>query len=330
MPEQKRGPAHAPLVRRPGSALVRTVAPTTAPDPEDLRLFADRPHPALEAGGGAGGTDRIPGTRRLWLAGALAAAVLVTSVTAIALLDRNAGHRPAQDRTTSAADGSPVPEALLPGTPGEAVATPEGKAGLTSPQADRTPASGSASPQDGRGADARASASAPSFSGTRTPGRTTSPSPGAGGGAPPASASKKSVQSVNYPDRHWLVHSSGVGLDPVGPGSSAGSRQAATFTVVPGLADPGCHSFSTGDGRYLRHRDFRLRADRDDGSTLFEQDATFCPRASSFPGATMLESYNYRGRFLRHFRFGLRLDPYQHSDIYRADAAFRLVKALAG
>ena len=66
----------------------------------------------------------------------------------------------------------------------------------------------------------------------------------------------------------------------------------------------------------------------DDGSSLFEQDATFCARASSYSGAVMLESVNYPGRYLRHQNFQLKLDPYQNSDLYRADSAFRFVAPL--
>ncbi|WP_234426270.1 AbfB domain-containing protein, partial [Streptomyces kebangsaanensis] len=90
-----------------------------------------------------------------------------------------------------------------------------------------------------------------------------------------------------------------------------------------------CHSFATADGGYLRHRGFLLRAEPDDGSALFRQDATFCPRVSAHAGAVMLESVNHPGRFLRHQNFQLRLDPYQSGDLYVADSAFRLVDGLA-
>jgi hypothetical protein len=131
---------------------------------------------------------------------------------------------------------------------------------------------------------------------------------------------------VNYPDRYWHVSGGYVKLDPI---TSASARQDATFKVVKGLADSSCYSFATHDGRYLRHRSFLLRSERNDGSGLFEQDATFCPRTSAYSGAVMLESVNYPGRFLRHQNFQLKLEPSQYSDLYRADSAFRLVDGLA-
>ncbi|MGI3203758.1 AbfB domain-containing protein [Streptomyces sp. GLT-R25] len=94
------------------------------------------------------------------------------------------------------------------------------------------------------------------------------------------------------------------------------------------MADSSCVSFSLGNNRYLRHYQFRLRADRHNGSELFKQDATFCPRPTGFNDAVMLESYNYRGRFLRHRNFEVRLESFDNSHLYRADSAFRLVKGL--
>ncbi|WP_324785474.1 AbfB domain-containing protein [Streptomyces sp. H51] len=154
---------------------------------------------------------------------------------------------------------------------------------------------------------------------------TVRPRPGvsADAGAP---APARSVRSVNYPDRYWQISEGHVRLDPV---NGPADRENSTFKLVKGLAEASCYSFATHDGGYLRHRDFLLRAERDDGSALFRQDATFCPRASAFPGAVMLESVNYPGRFLRHEDFRLKLEPWQNGELYRQDSAFRLVDGLA-
>jgi hypothetical protein len=122
------------------------------------------------------------------------------------------------------------------------------------------------------------------------------------------------------------VRDGSVRLDQIGSGPE--QREDATFRRVAGLADSSCYSFTTADGRYLRHRSFVLIEDTDDGSTLFRGDATFCPRPASSSGAVMLESSNYPGRFLRHRNFQLRLDPYQYDGLYRADSSFRLVAGL--
>ncbi|MFH8470057.1 AbfB domain-containing protein [Streptomyces sp. NPDC017991] len=256
----------------------------------------------------------IPGTRRLWLAGALLLAVLAATVTAVTVLDEDRGTAP-EDRTenTSAKD-----EPLVAAPPVAATA-PSGKSGLAAPSpAGSTPDSSTSPAGQQGGADP-------------VPKPSASKSKPASGDRPPESkpsSARKSVQAVNYPDHYWRLDHDSVRLDRVDSRTSSRTRQEASFKLVPGLADADCVSFSLGNGRYLRHAHFRLRADRRDGSELFEKDATFCPRPSAFSDAVMLESVNHRGHFLRHRDFRLRLDPYDNSRLYRADSAFRLVKGL--
>jgi hypothetical protein len=273
---------------------------------------------------GADDGGRLPGTRRLWLAGGLAVAVTIAAVTAVTVQgDRSdeASQKRADNRTVADTTNPFAPGAAA--APGGANTAPPGKDALSSPEAtgsasgDST-AGGSASPEPSdRGSDGRPvpGASAPAASGAAS--------------SPRPASSRKSVQAVNYPDRFWHVSGGTVRLDPVGPDSSAATRRAASFTVVPGLAQPDCYSFATTDGTYLRHRDFVLRADRADGSDLFRKDATFCPRASRRSGAVRLESVNYPGSFLRHRDFQLRLDRSENSRSFRADSAFRLTRGLA-
>ncbi|MHA5050001.1 AbfB domain-containing protein [Streptomyces sp. SD15] len=289
--------------------------PHGVPYPAELPPFVEQPPVPWESGE-LPDEGRLPGTRRLWLAGALAVTVLIASATAVAVLDSNADN-PSENRTASDTDAP-----LLPGftASGTAIA-PAGKTALASPrQSDSASASASTS---------QSSASAkPSEQGTDVepvPGPSkTSPS-----SKPPTAepaSSRTSIQSVNYPDRYWHVSYDVVRLDPVGSSSSTSTKQDASFKLVEGLAVSSCYSFTTADGAYLRHRNFSLRADRDDGSDLFEKDATFCPRTSSYAGAVRLESVNYPGRFLRHRNFQLRLEGHDHDRSYGADSAFRVVK----
>ncbi|MGW2651041.1 AbfB domain-containing protein [Streptomyces sp. NPDC001393] len=256
------------------------------------------PHP-WETGRPAA-TSRFPGTRRLWPAGALALAVITACVTALAMNDG-----PPRTEATPRTAGAPTdngPGLLSFGSPPARTAAPPG--GRTA-RASGTPRTTAPHPSDPK------------------PTPPTSPA-GQGSSAKPAPTGR-SVRSLNYPDRYWHISGDLVKLDPV---TSPADRRAATFTVVNGLADAHCYSFATADGGYLRHRNFLLRAEHDDGTPLFRQDATFCPRRSSFGGALMLESVNYPGRFLRHQNFQLKLDPYDNTDLYRADSAFQLVDGL--
>ncbi|KQV13917.1 MULTISPECIES: glycoside hydrolase family 43 protein [unclassified Kitasatospora] len=150
----------------------------------------------------------------------------------------------------------------------------------------------------------------------------------AGGATLPVNTTR-SLQSVNYPGR-YVSSRSGLGyLDPVTTASSATVKQDATVTVVPGLADANCYSLRAADGRYLRHWDFKLRLDSNDGSTAFRGDATYCARPGSAAGSVSLESYNYPGRYLRHYNYELRADVYQDSDTFRADSSFQVVSPWA-
>ncbi|MFF4213930.1 AbfB domain-containing protein [Streptomyces sp. NPDC001796] len=283
--------------------------PDTNPPPTPDR---PAPSPVWETGD-VPGEARTPGSRRLWAAGLLAVAVFSTSAIAISVLGNTSGSpspRRAQDAAVALGDPD-VPDFSLPPSP---VAASSGKSGLTSGKA--SPATKADSPSPGAaghtaGAEPAAHASKPSAA---KPPKST------------PSAIRSSVRSVNYPDRYWHISGDYVKLDPIG---SAPARRDATFRVVKGLAKATCYSFATADGSYLRHRNFLLRDEPDDGSSLFRQDATFCPRPSSYFGAIMLESVNYPGRFLRHQSFRLKLDPYQADDLYRADSAFRLVDGLA-
>lgn len=260
--------------------------------------------------GWAPDTSRAPGTRRLWLAGGMAVATIVACATAIAV----------SERESEARSPSASPSAENPSAPGLiSFATPSG----TTPPKGK---SGLSTPHPGTRAPGQQHATTPK------PAPETSKSPSREGSSPtaapkpPATTTWRSVRSVNYPDRYWHVSDGYVRLDRV---HGSESREDSTFKQVKGLANSSCYSFATRDGRYLRHRAFVLRAERDNGSALFGQDATFCPRTSPYSGAVMLESVNYPGRFLRHQNFQLKLDTFQNSSLYLADSAFRFVEGLS-
>ena len=100
-------------------------------------------------------------------------------------------------------------------------------------------------------------------------------------------------------DSGRYVRASGgsVTVERVSASSPAATRLEASFEVVAGLANAGCVSFRTPDGKYLRHFDYRIRASADDGSALFKSDATFCMQQAG--GAVMLRSHNFPDQFLR-------------------------------
>ncbi|MFD5328227.1 sigma-70 family RNA polymerase sigma factor [Streptomyces sp. NPDC127092] len=103
---------------------------------------------------------------------------------------------------------------------------------------------------------------------------------------------------------------------------SAQDRQRVTFTVVGGLADTRCVTFRAADGRYLRHHYLRLRLSTDDGSALFREDATFCPRPGAVAGSVTLHAHNYPGSVLRHRDGGIWLDGSDGTRAFAGQASF--------
>lgn len=108
------------------------------------------------------------------------------------------------------------------------------------------------------------------------------------------------VTTPGYTDR-YLRHYDGPAFTAVvNGGSDALLRSDATWKIVTGLANGNCYSFESRNypGEFLRHRDFRVRRDANDGSALFKADATWCPVARS--GGVRLTSANLPGSYLRH------------------------------
>ena len=70
-----------------------------------------------------------------------------------------------------------------------------------------------------------------------------------------------------------------------------------------GLADPSCVSFESVNrpGSYLRHQNFQFHLQPNDGSTLFAQDATFCPQAGNSGQGTSFQSVNFPAEYIRTF-----------------------------
>ncbi|MGA5193540.1 sigma-70 family RNA polymerase sigma factor [Streptomyces exfoliatus] len=166
-----------------------------------------------------------------------------------------------------------------------------------------------------------------------TPSRTTTPA-----GPPPASPSAvagtvplgaRSLESVDQPALYVTYAGDFATLGRVSASSSTQTRQRVTFTVVRGLADAGCVTFRAADGRYLRHRDLRLRLSGDDGSALFREDATFCPRPGAVPGSVTLHAHNYPGSVIRHRDGGVWLDGSDGTRAFAGQASF-IVRGAAG
>ena len=87
--------------------------------------------------------------------------------------------------------------------------------------------------------------------------------------------------------------------------SSAADKADATWIVEPGLADSSCISFQSANqsGQYLRHSNFELYLQPNDGTTLFADDATFCPGTGNSGTGYSFQSFNYPTHYIRHYDY---------------------------
>ncbi|CAM5621982.1 Alpha-L-arabinofuranosidase B arabinose-binding domain-containing protein OS=Streptomyces aurantiogriseus OX=66870 GN=GCM10010251_96460 PE=4 SV=1 [Streptomyces aurantiogriseus] len=98
------------------------------------------------------------------------------------------------------------------------------------------------------------------------------------------------------------------------------------WKLVPGLADGSGVSFQSVNypTRYLRHYNYELRLDVNDGTSTFAADATFY-RTAGLADAnwSSFRSYNNPTRYIRHSNYVLRIDPVSTAT-ERQDATFQV------
>ncbi|MFF0557882.1 sigma-70 family RNA polymerase sigma factor [Streptomyces sp. NPDC004266] len=139
----------------------------------------------------------------------------------------------------------------------------------------------------------------------------------------------QSLESVDRPGLFVTYADDFAMLGRVSASSSAQGRRRVTLTVLGGLADSRCVTFRAADGRYLRHQYLRLRLSPDDGSELFREDATFCPRPGTVAGSVTLHAHNYPGSVLRHRDGGVWLDGSDGTRAFAGQASFVVRRAWA-
>ena len=152
------------------------------------------------------------------------------------------------------------------------------------------------------------------------------------------SLARGQLRSRNYPRHRWrVVDFETVRIDD--------GSDATTVRLVPGIYQRGderrAHnwnaalfeqrgasgmvSFALGDGRYLRHCSYNLRAHRDDDSALFRLDATFyLERDRFFPGSVAFRSVNFDDHYISHRSYVLKIAVADDSELHRNDASFAI------
>jgi hypothetical protein len=133
------------------------------------------------------------------------------------------------------------------------------------------------------------------------------------------------VKSYNYPGR-YIRHYSNAGRIDEYPFDQWQDQQ---WKLVPGLADSAGVSFQSVNypTMYLRHSNYALVLNANDGTTTFAGDATFYKTAGFADSSwTSFRSYNYPDRYIRHSNSVLRIDPITSSSATtdKQDATFRV------
>ncbi|KAI9667885.1 MAG: hypothetical protein M1821_000704 [Bathelium mastoideum] len=102
----------------------------------------------------------------------------------------------------------------------------------------------------------------------------------------------------------YLAHTGSTGnTQIVSSSSSSALKEQASWTVRTGLGNSGCYSFESVDtaGSYLRHDNFVLLVNADDGSKQFAEDATFCSLSGLNGQGNSIRAWGYPTRFIRHY-----------------------------
>ncbi|MEU0412890.1 alpha-L-arabinofuranosidase B [Streptomyces griseorubiginosus] len=122
--------------------------------------------------------------------------------------------------------------------------------------------------------------------------------------------SRISIQATTSPccTTDYLRHDDAdtkVVISSINSASSATDKADATWIVRAGLANSSCLSFESANdpGQYLRHYNYELYLDTDNGGSTFAQDATFCPTTGNSGTGHSFQSVNYPTKYIRHYNY---------------------------
>ncbi|KAI1170494.1 carbohydrate-binding module family 42 protein [Nemania sp. FL0916] len=111
------------------------------------------------------------------------------------------------------------------------------------------------------------------------------------------------VTTPGYTDRYIAHSGATVNTQVVSSSSAAALKSQASWTVRTGLGNSACFSFESVDtpGSFIRHSNYQLMVNANDGSKIFGEDATYCPQAGVNGQGNSIRSWSYPARYFRHY-----------------------------
>ena len=127
-----------------------------------------------------------------------------------------------------------------------------------------------------------------------------------------------------YTTRYIAHDGTAVNTQVVSSSSSTTLKEQASWTVRTGLAYDGCFSFESVDtpGSFIRHYNFALQLNANDGTKQFYEDASFCPQAALNGEGNSIRSWSYPTRYFRHYENVLYAASNGGVQVFDATASF--------
>jgi hypothetical protein len=150
------------------------------------------------------------------------------------------------------------------------------------------------------------------------------PSPVAGGTLNPGSTISFRATTACCTTRYIRHQANAAVTSVISAASAALDKNDGSWIVRRGLANSACVSFESRNfpGDFLRHQNFQLFRQPNDGSALFRSDATFCPQAGMNGQGTSFASFNFPTRFIRHFNNNVFVASNGGTNAFDATASF--------
>ena len=146
------------------------------------------------------------------------------------------------------------------------------------------------------------------------------------------------VTTPNYTNRYIAHNGSAVNTEVITNSSPSTLQATGQWKVVTGLGNSGCVSFESVDtaGSYIRHFNYQLMLNANDGTPTFADDSTFCPMAALNGQGNSIRSWSYPTRFFRNYASVMYIaseggpDVFDNTAYYNDDVSYVVASDFSG